>query len=185
MSVVEQVVSTATGIVVFSQSTQLNTYNEAASQGDDLANFVYRHANRGLAAIGTAPPAASPTPASSNGPEANLGKLFGRKKKAAPKATPTPAPKPIVNATAPAAALVNVPTPPRRRRARQPRQRTPRRHRRRSPRQYCVQPAMVVPVLAAARMQHCASLQKPASSNKATANASPTRRQRAQAMRST
>ena len=67
VSVVEQVVSTATGIVVFSQSTQLNTYNEAASQGDDLANFVYRHANRGLVAIGTAPPAASPTPASSNG----------------------------------------------------------------------------------------------------------------------
>ena len=112
VSVVEQVVSTATGIVVFSQSTQLNTYNEAASQGDDLANFVYRHANRGLVAIGTAPPAASPTPAASNGPEANLGKLFGRKKKPAPKATPTPAPKPIVNATAPAAALVNVPTPP-------------------------------------------------------------------------
>ncbi|MDP9105301.1 MAG: hypothetical protein M3N49_05140 [Candidatus Eremiobacteraeota bacterium] len=112
VSVVEQVVSTATGIVVFSQSTQLNTYNEAASQGDDLANFVYRHANRGLVAIGTAPPAASPTPAASNGPEANLGKLFARKKKAAPKATPTPAPKPIVNATAPAAALVNVPTPP-------------------------------------------------------------------------
>ena len=112
VSIVEQVVSTATGIVVYSQSTQLNTYNEATSQGDDLANFVSHHANRGLAAIGTAPPAASPTPAASNGPEANLGKLFNRKKKTAPKATPTPAPKPIVNATAPAAALVNVPTPP-------------------------------------------------------------------------
>ena len=111
VSVVEQVVSTATGIVVYSQSTQLNTYDEAAGQGDDLANFVSRHANRGLAAIGTAPPAASPTPAASNGPEANLGKLFGRKKKAAPKATPTPTAKPILNATAPAAALVNVPTP--------------------------------------------------------------------------
>jgi TolB-like protein len=111
VSIVEQVVSTATGIVVFSQSTQLNTYNEATSQGDDLANFVSHHANRGLAAIGTAPPAASPTPAASNGPEANLGKLFSRKKKPAAKASPTPAPKPIVNATAPAAALVNVPTP--------------------------------------------------------------------------
>ena len=115
VSIVEQVVSTATGIVVFSQSTQLNTYAEAAGQGDDLAAFVSRHANRGFAAIGTPPPAASPTPAASNGPEANLGKLFSRKKKAAatPKPTPAPSARPIVNATtpAPAAAVVNVPKP--------------------------------------------------------------------------
>jgi TolB-like protein len=113
VSIVEQVVSTATGIVVYSQSTQLNTYNDAAGQGDDLAAFVSRHANRGLAAIGTPPPAASPTPAASNGPEANLGKLFGRKKKAAATPKPTATPKPVANATAPAAALVNVTTPPR------------------------------------------------------------------------
>jgi TolB-like protein len=113
VSIVEQVVSTATGIVVYSQSTQLNTYNDAAGQGDDLAAFVSRHANRGLAAIGTAPPAASPTPAASNGPEANLGKLFGRRKKNAATPKPSPSPKPIVNATAPAAALANVTTPPR------------------------------------------------------------------------
>ncbi len=112
VSIVEQVVSAATGIVVYSQSTQLNTYNDAAGQGDDLANFISRHANRGLAAIGTAPPAASPTPASSNGPEANLGKLFSRKKKNAATPKPTPTPRPLVNATAPAAALVNVTTPP-------------------------------------------------------------------------
>ena len=112
VSIVEQVVSTATGIVVYSQSTQLNTYNDAAGQGDDLATFVSRHANRGLAAIGTPPPATSPTPAASNGPEANLGKLFSRKKKPAAKPTASPTPKPLVNATAPAAALVNVTTPP-------------------------------------------------------------------------
>jgi TolB-like protein len=108
VSIVEQVVSTATGIVVYSQSTQLTTYNDAAGQGDDLATFVSRHANRGLAAIGTPPPAASPTPAASNGPEANLGKLFSRKKKPAARPTASPTPKP--NATAPAAALVNVTT---------------------------------------------------------------------------
>lgn len=114
VSIVEQVVSTATGIVVFSQSTQLTTYTDAAGQGDDLAAFVSRHANRGFAAIGTPPPAASPTPAASNGPEANIGKLFSRKKKTAatPKPTAAPTARPIVNATAPAAALVNVPTPP-------------------------------------------------------------------------
>ena len=108
VSVVEQVVSTATGIVVFSQTAQLNTYNDAAGQGDDLARFVAAHANRGLAAIGTAPPRASPTPAPS--PEANLGKLFGRRKKNTPTANP-PA-KPSVAPTARAAALINVtPTP--------------------------------------------------------------------------
>ena len=111
VSIVEQVVSTATGIVVFSQSTQLNTYEEAAGQGDDLAAFVSRHANRGFAAIGTPPPAASPTPAASNGPEANLGKLFSRKKKPAAKPTPTPTAKPIVTAPVPAAAVANVPNP--------------------------------------------------------------------------
>jgi hypothetical protein len=113
VSIVEQVVSAATGIVVYSQSTQLTTYTDAAGQGDDLAAFVSRHANRGFAAIGTPPPAVSPTPAASNGPEANLGKLFSRKKKTAatPKPTATPTARPIVNATAPAAALVNVPTP--------------------------------------------------------------------------
>jgi hypothetical protein len=113
VSIVEQVVSTASGIVVYSQSTQLNTYNDAAGQGDDLAAFVSHHANRGLAAIGTPPPAVSPTPAASNGPSANVGKLFGRKKKPAetPKPTASPTARPLVNAAAPSA-VANVPTPP-------------------------------------------------------------------------
>jgi TolB-like protein len=111
VSLVEQVVSTTTGIVVYSQSAQINTYDEAAGQGDDLATFIARHANRGLAAIPTAPPqSTSPTPAPSGGPEANLGKLFGRRKKNA--ATPKPAPTPKPAATEPAKLLVNVtPTP--------------------------------------------------------------------------
>jgi TolB-like protein len=103
VSMVEQVVSTTSGIVVFSQSAQINTYAEAAGQGDDLAQFVSSHANRTLAGIGTPPPQASPTPASSNGPQANLGNIFGRRKKT------TPAAKPAAKTTpAPAAALTNV-----------------------------------------------------------------------------
>lgn len=116
VSIVEQVVSTTTGIVVYSQSAQLNTYAEAAGQGDDLALFISRHANRGLAAIGTPPPAAaSPTPAPSSGPEANLGKLFGRRKKAVASPKPSPSPKAVAAAlpSAPAAALVNVTPSPR------------------------------------------------------------------------
>jgi TolB-like protein len=108
VSMVEQVVSASSGIVVFSQSAQLTTYNDAAGQGDDLASFISNHANRGLAAVPTTPPqSSSPTPVPSTGPEANLGKLFSRRKKAA--ATPAPAPKPA--SSAPAATVTNVTTP--------------------------------------------------------------------------
>jgi hypothetical protein len=108
VSMVEQVVSTTTGIVIFSQSTQINTYAEAAGQGDDLAQYIASHANRALAGIGTPPPQTSPTPSASNGPQANLTGLFNRRKKAtpAPKATAKPTPAPA--ASAPAAALTNV-----------------------------------------------------------------------------
>jgi TolB-like protein len=113
VSVVEQVVSAASGIVVFSQSTQLNTYAEAAGQGDDLANFIASHANRGLAQIPTPPPqAASPSPAPSGGPEANLTKLFGRKRNAAtpaPRPTPSPAPRTVAVASPGAPAATSAP----------------------------------------------------------------------------
>ncbi len=62
VSVVEQVVSASSGIVVYSTTAQIQTYADAAGQGDDLAIFIGRHANRGLAAIGTAPPPSSPSP---------------------------------------------------------------------------------------------------------------------------
>ena len=123
-SMVAQVVSTTSGIVVYSTTTQLTTYADAASQGDGLAGFISQHANRGLAAIGT-PPAAPPTPQpqASQEAQANLTKIFGRKKKPAakPSATPTPAgatrvttattAAPVPTVTAPAAVLRNV-TPP-------------------------------------------------------------------------
>jgi len=106
VSLVEQVVSAGSGIVIFSQSTQINTYAEAAGQGDDLAQFIAAHANRSLAGIGTPPPQASPTPVASGGPQANLNNLFNRRKKSAPAPKPTASPAPA--ASAPAAALRNV-----------------------------------------------------------------------------
>ncbi len=105
VSVVEQVVSTTTGIVVYSQSTQLTTYQDAAGQGDDLATYISNHANRGLAQIPAAAPQTSPSPLPSTGPEANLSRLFGRRRNTS---TPSPASKPA--ASAPAAALTNVAT---------------------------------------------------------------------------
>ena len=110
VAVVEQVVSTTTGIVVFSQTAQLHTYSDAANQGSDLGLLIAGHANRNLAAIGTAPPQSTPTPAPSQGPQADLGKLLKGRKKAAPAATPRATP--VAAASAPAAALTNVTPPP-------------------------------------------------------------------------
>ena len=112
VSLVEQVVSTATGIVLYSQSGQINTYNEASGQGDDLATFISRHANRGLAAIPTAPPPTSPTPSATGGPEANLSKLLSRRKKTpAVKATPAPTASPRVIGTSTTRTPGSPPTP--------------------------------------------------------------------------
>jgi hypothetical protein len=110
LAVVEQVVSTTTGIVVFSQTAQIMTYSDAAGQGEDLGTFIANHANRGLAAIGTAPPQSSPIPASSSGPQANLTNLLKRKRGKKTTATTAPAPTPIPSA--PAAALTNIARPP-------------------------------------------------------------------------
>lgn len=99
VSLVEQVVSTLSGIVTFSNTAQLQTYADAAGQGDALAHAVAQYANRGLAAIATAPPSTAPAPRE---PEANLGALLGRGKKGAPKAGPTPAAKATPAAQPPA-----------------------------------------------------------------------------------
>lgn len=107
VAVVEQVVSTTTGIVVFSQTAQIKTYGDAAGQGADLGNLIAGHFNRNLAGIGTPPPQTSPSPAPNSGPQADLGKLLNRRKQPA-KAAATPAPV----ASAPAAALTNVTPPP-------------------------------------------------------------------------
>ncbi|HEY4442506.1 MAG TPA: hypothetical protein VGN14_18775 [Candidatus Elarobacter sp.] len=90
-SLVEQVVSSASGIVVFSNTAQLTTVGDVAGQGDDLALVIARHANRAYASIATPPPAATPTPAPNTEAQTNLSKLFGRKKKPAAAATAAPA----------------------------------------------------------------------------------------------
>jgi TolB-like protein len=108
VSVVEQVVGTGSGIVLYSNTAQLATYADAAGQGDNLAQFVAVHANRGLAAIGTPPPAPSPSAQPTQAAQANLGKLFGRRRKATPTPKPSakPAPAPLVSsAPAPVAAV--------------------------------------------------------------------------------
>ena len=132
VSVVEQLVSTLTGIVVYSNTAQIRTYADAASQGDVLREALLRHQGRNLGAYAAPPPPANtPTPAAARGTaaQANLGQLFGRKQQhgtppaahattlpaAAPaspppavaRATTTPAPAPAP-APSPAASPVTV-----------------------------------------------------------------------------
>jgi hypothetical protein len=92
VTVVEQVVSTVTGVVIYSNTAQLKTYADAAGQGDLIAAAIIRHNRRNLDAYAAPPPPPpSPTPEAAGGPEANIGKLFGRKKQAT-KVTPSPQP---------------------------------------------------------------------------------------------
>ncbi|MGB8265977.1 MAG: hypothetical protein WCE44_06625, partial [Candidatus Velthaea sp.] len=82
VTVVEQVVSTINGIVVASNTAQLTTYADAAGQGANLADAILRHHNRNLDAFQAPPPPppASPTPAASSAPQADIGRLFGRRR---------------------------------------------------------------------------------------------------------
>ncbi len=107
VSLVEQVVSTRSGSIVYSTTALARTYSDAIDPAVDLREAILRHAGRGLAAL-DAPPPPSPSPeANSNGHGVGLNpfKAFAHHK-------PTPAPShaPAVVAVAatpaPVAALV-------------------------------------------------------------------------------
>ncbi len=94
VSVVEQVVSVENGIVIFSNTAQVRTYNDVAGQGEILRGAILRHAARNLGAIVAPTSRATPEPtaAPSGGTAAtlaNLGGLLGRRKK---QATASPSP---------------------------------------------------------------------------------------------
>lgn len=77
-SIVEQLVSAQTGVVIFSNSAQLSVYNDSVAQGDILRNAIIRHAQRNLSAYDAPPaaPAATPSPAA----DSNLGSgLLGKR----------------------------------------------------------------------------------------------------------
>ncbi len=110
VSVVEQLVSTQSGIVVYSNTAQVRSYADAAGQGDVLRDALLRHQTRNLGAYAAPPPAAdtpSPTPAPGSATQANLGRLFGRKQRRSnAQAAPTP-----VASKAPRVALASAATP--------------------------------------------------------------------------
>jgi hypothetical protein len=108
VSLVDQLVSTYSGIVVWSNTAQVRTYDEAAGQANLLRDAILRHAGRTLAALDQpAPlPSTTSTPAGNSG---NLSHLFSKRPKPTPAPpkpaiTPTPAPKQVAAAPAPSTA---------------------------------------------------------------------------------
>jgi hypothetical protein len=96
-SVVEQVVSTLSGTLVFSVSSFITSYNEVVDQGDQLREGIVERSQRGIQAFtAPPPPVARPVPEPSNGTDVNVGTIFGRKKQAGPAAV---AAVPPANAT--------------------------------------------------------------------------------------
>lgn len=98
VSLVDQVVSTYSGIVVWSNTTEIRTYAEALGQADLMRSAILRHAGRSLAALDQ-PAQSTPAPsASSNPQQGNFLGIFKHKQKA------TPAPSPA-GSRAPGAAV--------------------------------------------------------------------------------
>ena len=93
VTVVEQLVSTQTGIIAFSNTAQIKTYAEAGGQGDLLRTALLRHQGRNIAAYEqlATPSPATPTPGTTSGSQATLSGLF-KKKKSTPQPVATKAP---------------------------------------------------------------------------------------------
>jgi len=88
VALVEQVVSTFSGTVVYANTAQVLTYADANAQAQLLRNAVLTHAGRIVAEYNkpVAEPSTTPTPSSGN--EANIGGLFRHHAKTAMQAAP-------------------------------------------------------------------------------------------------
>jgi hypothetical protein len=102
VSLLDQVVSTYSGIVVWSNTVDVRTYAEASGQADAMSDAIIRHAGRTLAALDEpAPgPSATPAPSTSQPPnQGNFSKLFTRKGKQQSAPQPAPAVPPSSGTT--------------------------------------------------------------------------------------
>ena len=105
VSVVEQVVSTRSGSIVYSTTAFAKTYADAVGPAATLREAILRHAGRGLGYLNAPPPTASPEPIANAG-GVNISKAFGRHRKGAPAPTASPAPETPGAPGSPAAASV-------------------------------------------------------------------------------
>ncbi len=97
-SMIEQVVSTVSGTVVFSASAQVTTLSDLVSPADELRDGIVERSSRGLALIQTPQQAPStPAPEASNAADVNVNGLFNRRKRGSAGATvPVLAPDAVV-----------------------------------------------------------------------------------------
>jgi hypothetical protein len=110
VSVVEQVVSTRSGSIVYSTTAFAKTYADAVGPADALREAILRHAGRGMAYLNAPPPTASPEPIADAG-GVNISKAFGRHHKGAAAATASAQPQAAAAAASPAAHVaLGVPT---------------------------------------------------------------------------
>lgn len=99
VALVEQVVSTFSGTVVYANTAQVQTYADAGAQAQVLRNAVLSHAGRVVAQYDrpVAEPNTTPTP--SSGKEANLSGLFRHRPKTAQVASTAVAVRRLRNVT--------------------------------------------------------------------------------------
>jgi hypothetical protein len=92
-SIIEQVVSTQSGTVAFSNSGQIANISDVNAQGDLLRNGILlrAHPSYGLTDPGEGGSAPAATPRATDAPEATINGLFHHKK---PAAKPSPSPSP-------------------------------------------------------------------------------------------
>ena len=90
VSMILQVVSTHSGSVVFSATTTIKTFGDAAAEADPVRVAILRHAGRGLAALDAPPPASAPTAAPTSNQGVNLTRALRRRNKAVASPSPTP-----------------------------------------------------------------------------------------------
>jgi hypothetical protein len=101
VSLVSQVVSVATGILMWSNTEEIGTYGEAVGQGDAIHDAILKHAGRAFASIDEPPSATSPPRSQEQG---NIVQAFGHHGSQSTAAQPAAAPRVAPPATAIAAA---------------------------------------------------------------------------------
>jgi hypothetical protein len=106
VSLITQVVTTNSGLVVWSSTTTIRTYGDASAQADPLHQAILAHAGRALSAIPVQSAAATPQPATSDAASFNVTRALGRHRKG-PAATA--APNPAAASQVSAAPLANTP----------------------------------------------------------------------------
>jgi len=106
VSLITQVVTTNSGLVVWSSTTTIRTYGDASAQADPLHQAILAHAGRALSAIPVQSAAATPQPATSDAASFNVTRALGRHRKGQ---AATAAPSPAAASQVSAASLANAP----------------------------------------------------------------------------